>query len=124
MRLHEGLQAYQREPENTIYLDSLIKRFELAYEMSRNTLVRFMEATSTRLNPDEGVTLATLIRTANQDGLLRGTWDQWRGFRDARNQTSHAYDENRARLIAAEIPGFLEEANFLFEQMRRKLAHV
>ena len=121
-RLREGLEAYEREPGNTIYLDSVIKRFELAYEMSRNTLARFLEQTSFKLRSDEGATLATLIRTANQDGLLRGTWEQWREFRDARNQTSHAYDEGRARMVASHIPLFLEEAEYLYEQMRRKLA--
>ena len=123
-RLREGVDAFHREPENTIYLDSLIKRFELAYEMSRNTMARFVEATSMQLKSDDGVTLSAIVRTANQDGLLRATWEQWKGFRDARNQTSHAYDESKARAIAESVPAFLAEAEFLYEQMLARLGEV
>ncbi len=116
-RLREGLESYLREPDNLIYLDSVIKRFEFTYELSRGTLLRFLEATSVKLKGTGAPTLGELIRTANQDGLLRGTWEQWREYRDMRNRTSHAYDEGKAREIAACLPGFLEEAEFLLRRL-------
>ncbi len=121
VRFRENVEAYSREPDNLFYLDSLIKRFEFTYELSRNTLQRFLEQTSTKLRLSEAPTMATLIRTANQDGLLRGTWEQWHGYRDARNQTSHAYDESKARDIAGMLPDFLIEVESLYERMRERL---
>ncbi len=120
-RLREAVLACQREPDNLLYLDSSIKRFEFTYELSRNTLLRFLEATSVKLKSSEPPTLGTLIRTANQDGLLLGTWEEWRGYRDARNRTSHAYDEGKAREIAASLPNFLMEAEFLHARMSERL---
>ncbi len=119
-RLREAVLAYEREPENLLYLDSSIKRFEFTYELSRNTLLRFLEATSVKLKGSEPPTLGTLIRTANQDGLLLGTWEDWRGYRDARNRTSHAYDEGKAREIAASLPKFLVEVEFLYARMNER----
>ncbi len=122
VRLREAVEAHGREPENLFYVDSVIKRFEFTYELSRNTLLRFLEATSVKLKGTDAPTLPTLIRTANQDGLLRSTWEQWHTFRDARNRTSHAYDEGKARKIAAGVTAFLAEAEFLHERMTERLA--
>ena len=121
LRFREAVEAFGSEPANLFYLDSLIKRFEFTYELSRNTLLRFLELTSVKLKGNEAPSLATLIRTANQDGLLLGSWEQWHAYRDARNRTSHAYDEVKARDIAEGLPKFLEEVEFLLARMRERM---
>ena len=121
MRLREAIEAYAHEPENLLYLDSLIKRLEFTYELGRNTLLRFLELTSVKRKANEAPSLSTLIRTANQDGLLLGSWEEWHGYRDARNGTSHAYDEGKAREIAAGLPAFLQEVEFLLDRMSERL---
>lgn len=119
-RFRESLAVYQAEPENPYYLDSVIKRFELTYEVSRKILMRFLKANSIAMK-DENPTLPYAVRTANQDGLLLGTWVQWHAYREQRNNTSHAYDEEKARKIAAVVPNFLAEAEYLYARMKERL---
>jgi len=63
-----------------------------------------------------------LIRTANGQGLLRGDWSTWRRYRDMRARTSHAHAAAIATQVAAGIPDFLDEATYLRDQLRRRLA--
>ena len=63
---------------------------------------------------------ADLIRSANEQGLLKGDWPAWRGYRDMRSKTSHTYDESVALQVVAEIPAFLQEARFLNTQLHSR----
>lgn len=118
-KLREGVASYAKDPSE-VALESVVKRFELTYELARNTLVRFLRKTSVELK-DKSLTLSYVIRTANQDGLLQGTWRNWAEFRDMRNEAAHAYNEPAARDIAEKIPRFLEEAEFLLARMRERI---
>ena len=62
-----------------------------------------------------------LIRTANQQGLLRSDWPAWHRYRDLRARTSHAYQPAAAEAVAAAIPGFLLEARHLCDELQRRL---
>jgi nucleotidyltransferase substrate binding protein (TIGR01987 family) len=117
-RLKEGLEALQREPENSLYRDAVIQRFEFTYGLCASMLERFlMHAAS--VQPDKKMTFPTLIRTASEMGLLRSGWDVWHRFREARNLTSHVYNEDIARQVVDKIPSFAEEAGFLFTELER-----
>jgi hypothetical protein len=74
-------------------------------------------------SPDEieRMPFADLIRTGNVHGLLRGDWPAWRRFREMRARTSHTYDAKVAAQIASAIPAFLEEAEHLCAELRRRL---
>ena len=54
-----------------------------------------------------------LIRTANEQGMLRGDWPAWRRYRDMRTRTSHTYAATVAAQVVAGIPDFLAEATYL-----------
>jgi hypothetical protein len=41
-------------------------------------------------------------------------------YRDARNQTSHTYDEEKATDVASVIPGFYKDATYLLKQLRQR----
>ena len=66
------------------------------------------------------MTLAALIRTANERGYLETTWAEWKDFRDARNIAAHAYNEPAGEKIALQVPAFLVAAEQMLERMRRK----
>jgi hypothetical protein len=51
-----------------------------------------------------------LIRTGNEKGLLRSDWEKWRLYRQARTDSSHTYDHEKAEAVFAIAPDFLEEA--------------
>jgi nucleotidyltransferase substrate binding protein (TIGR01987 family) len=117
-RLEEGLAALSREPDNTLYRDAVIQRFEFTYGLCASMLERFL-AQSASVTPDKKMTFPTLIRTASDLGLLRSGWDVWYRFREARNLTSHVYNEGIARQVVEKIPDFAKEAKFLFTELER-----
>jgi hypothetical protein len=63
---------------------------------------------------------ADLIRTGNEQGLLLSDWPRWRLFREMRGKTNHTYYENVALAVVADIPAFLEEAQFLLAQLQAR----
>ena len=62
-----------------------------------------------------------LIRSGNEQGLLRGDWPAWRRYRDMRARTSHTYAAAVAEQVAAGIPDFLAEAMYLRDQLQQRL---
>ena len=61
-----------------------------------------------------------LIRTGYEKGVLLSSWDKWHEFRDARNETSHTYDEAKAQLVFAKLPEFRNELRFLLEKLKER----
>ena len=109
--LDAGLGALVLAPDDGFIRDACIKRFEYCYELSHKMLRRYLEATE-----PEGVhdlSFPRLIRLGYERELLQESWDVWEGFRDARNTTSHAYDEDKARRVLLEIPAFAKAAHHL-----------
>lgn len=115
-RLKEGLEALGREPENTLYRDAVIKRFDLANTQCARMLERFLADVSS-FAPDEKLTFPALIRTASEYGVMRSGWDSWNQFRDARSLIAYGYDDDIARKIVKEAPSFAEEAGFLYAEL-------
>ncbi len=117
-RLKEGLEALRLEPENTLYRDAVIQRFEFTYGLCASMLKRYLERVA-EVQPDKEITFPTLIRQASENGLLRSGWDVWYEFRKARNLTSHIYNEDVARRVIEQIPAFAGEAEFLYTELER-----
>ncbi len=118
-RLKEGLGALGREPENTLYQDAVIQRFEFTYGLCAAMLERYLMR-SAPVQPEKKMTFPTLIRTASEVGLLRSGWDVWYDFRKARNLTSHVYNEEIAQQVVEQIPAFAAEADFLYEELEKR----
>jgi nucleotidyltransferase substrate binding protein (TIGR01987 family) len=120
-RLREGLVRHHGEPADDQLRDGLIQRFEFTYELSHRTLRRFLRESAASLEEVDRMAFQDLIRTANQQGLLLGEWPAWRGHRDMRARTSHAYQAETARMVTEAIPGFLAEAEYLRDQLQNRL---
>ena len=121
-RLAEGLQRHRHTPADDQLRDGLIQRFEFTYELSHRMLRRYLRATAPSPDAYDAMPFQDVIRTGNEQGLLRGDWQAWRRYRDMRARTSHAYMAAIAEQVAASIPDFLEEATYLRDQLRRRLA--
>lgn len=97
--------------------NSVIQCFEFTYELSWKMLKRYLEETAA--NPEEIDTSSfqNLIRRGNEQGLLRSDWLRWKIYRQARTDSSHTYDADKAEKVYEIAPDFLEEAIFLHQQL-------
>ncbi len=100
--------------------NSVIQCFEFTYELSWKMLKRYLEETAA--NPEEIDTSAfqNLIRMGNEQGLLRSDWLRWKIYRQARTNSSHTYDADKAAKVYEIAPDFLEEARYLYTQLMKK----
>jgi nucleotidyltransferase substrate binding protein (TIGR01987 family) len=121
-RLREGLSRHQSDPADEQLRDGLIQRFEFTYELCHRTLRRFIRLGAASPEEVDRMPFQDLIRTANQQGLLLGHWPAWHRFRDLRASTSHAYHAETAKQVAEAIPDFLLEAEYLRDELRKRLA--
>ncbi len=120
-RLQEILIRYESNPSDDHIRDGLIQRFEFVYELSPKMIKRFLEYTADEPDQVNLMPFPSLIRTANQHGLLLGEYRDWEGYRKLRGKTSHTYNEEIAISVVAEIPKFLEEAIHLRDELRERL---
>lgn len=121
-RLEEGLARYRADTGDAQIRDGLVQRFEFTYELGHKVLKRYLEYASANPGQVDEMTFQDLIRSANEQGLLLGDWPDWRGFRDMRAKTSHTYNEDVAIEVVTGIPRFLEEAVYLRDTLRERLA--
>jgi nucleotidyltransferase substrate binding protein (TIGR01987 family) len=121
-RLTEGLDGHHKEPDDEQLRDGLIQRFEFTYELSHRMLRRYLDGCGiARYARPDAIPGPNLIRTGNEQGLLRGDWPAWRRYREMRARTSHAYAAAIAAQVAAGIPAFLDEATYFRDQLEQRL---
>lgn len=79
-------------------------------------LKRHLEMTSANPEAFDALPFADLIRTGNEQALLKSDWSAWKVFREMRAKTSHTYDEAIAQTVVKVIPAFIEEIKFLVKK--------
>jgi nucleotidyltransferase substrate binding protein (TIGR01987 family) len=121
-RLAEGLEEYQSQPTRSLIRDGFVQRFEFTYEISHKMLKRYLESASATPGAFDALPFPDLIRSANEQGLLLGSWPDWKRYREMRGKTSHTYDEAIALEVVAGIPAFLAEAQHLLQQLQGRCA--
>ncbi len=99
------------------FRNSVIQCFEFTYELSHKMLKRYLNAISPSPESIETASFAEIIRTGNEKGLLRSDWPRWKIYRQARNNSSHTYNEEKAADVYAISPDFLLEASYLYKQL-------
>ncbi len=100
--------------------DSCIQRFEYTYDFSHKILKRQLERMSAASSEIDLMSFQQLIRLGAESGLLLNSWDIWKDYRDARNATSHAYNEEKAQEVFEVIPDFYQEAKYLLEKLQER----
>jgi nucleotidyltransferase substrate binding protein (TIGR01987 family) len=120
-RLEEMLARWSREPDDDAVRDSVVKRFELTYELSVQALLRYMASTSASTTKIAGYDFQDLIRKGDQAGLLRTGWPEWRQYREARNRTVPTYREQVAIQIAERARDFAQESRVLFDNLKKRM---
>lgn len=107
-----------------MYLDPYwqIGRFEFSYEISHKMLKRYLEFASPTPEQYEEMMFQDLIRSGNEQGLLLGSWPDWKRYHSMRSKTSHTCDEYVALEVVGGIPTFLEEARYLRDHIKARFA--
>jgi len=119
-RLREALvrmEAHRGDEFHIPTRDSVLLSFQFTYGLCRQMIERFLVSVGEEPQEVEAMSLARLIRSANERGVLRGDWTKWSELRDARNRIAHSYSEPVAEEIVAKVPAFLEEAEYLYRQL-------
>jgi len=120
--LIDVINVYSSDTSNLYMRDSMIQRFEYTYSLSLKMLKRYFLISAFENENLDGMTFNEMIRTANRMELLRSNLEKWTIYRQKRNLTSHTYDENTAKDLAAVIPDFKDEAEFLLSRLKEKLS--
>ncbi|MCY4159109.1 MAG: HI0074 family nucleotidyltransferase substrate-binding subunit [Bacteroidetes bacterium] len=120
-RLEEQYENYLHKPPTSPILDqeavaeSIIQRFEVCYECLWKVMKRYMT---------EELGIATIpsspkpvLRLANENTLLSGSLAQWFRYANARINTSHDYDGEKAQDCISLIPDFIVDAIHLYETL-------
>lgn len=97
--------------------NSVIQCFEFTYELSYKMLKRYLEETAANPEEIDSDTFQNIIRTGNEKGLLRSDWTRWKTYRQARTDSSHTYDQDKAEAVYEIAPDFLIEAKYLYEHL-------
>lgn len=118
--LKVGLDAHQADPENKFIRDACIQRFEYCYELTHKMARRYLEINESSPSEIKTMGFPNFIRLGYERGLFNAEWAEWKKFRDSRNITSHAYDEEKAKIVFQSIPKFLTEAQFLLKQIQQR----
>lgn len=98
-----------------------IQAFEFTYELVVKFIRRYLELTEPSKEAIASMTFPTLIRTANERGLLITDITIWKKFRDARNITSHTYDQIKAIEVMTIIPLFIESCKQFIDTLNQKI---
>lgn len=115
-----SLEEILQQEKTVIVRDATIQRFEYTFELAIRMLQRyFKEKTVPKMNM-EAVTYNELCRMAAEAELIDhpGAWFK---YRDARNISSHAYDEEKAEEVYQAVKKFLPDAKRLLEQLEKRV---
>lgn len=121
--LNRALTRASREPDDIEVRDACIQRFEYTYELCIKLIKRYIEQEIPLSENVDRLNYRDLIRVAFEVGIL-GHVEQWFQYREARNNTSHAYDENKAHAVFLVLPEFATQAQFLIEQINTALGNL
>lgn len=104
--------------ETEVLKAAVIQNFEFTYELCWKFMKRWLD-----VNFSESHTAALsrkqLFRMAIEQRLIEG-FDDWVGYHELRNLTSHTYDHEVADEIFEASPGFLQAAKQLYEQLEAR----
>ncbi len=118
--LDKALNRASREPGDLEVRDACIQRFEYTFELCIKTIKRYFEQEMPLSEQVDQLNYRDLIRIAFEAGLIDQT-ESWFQYREARNQTSHAYDEDKAKYVFQVLAGFVQHAQFLLSQLDQRL---
>lgn len=99
-QLKSAVEQYRRSPEDTLYRDGLIQRFEFTFELAWKSLREYLEDQGADMS---GIVLSKQVFKASYAAQVIDNQQVWLDMLNSRNLTSHIYDEKTASQIAQQI---------------------
>lgn len=107
-KAEKSLREVLAMPYSDVVRDAAIQRFEFCIELAWKMLKKKMGSSS--------VAPKAIVREGAQQGLIADP-SEWIRYIDARNLTSHTYNEETARNVFETVQRFLPD----LEKLRKKL---
>ena len=123
LSLVKAVNRATENPQDLEIRDACIQRFEYTYELANKMLKRFLEHSQPDASIIDQFTYRDLLRLAAEIGLIDSV-ENWFIFRDARNNTSHAYDEAKSLEIFKVILKFILCTQKLIDNLEVKIANL
>lgn len=117
------LDRWRANPSDIAARYSVIKAFELTYQMAVKTLIKYLESNSRRADEVADFDFQDMIRLADQEGLLKDGWPKWKLYRENRNRAAHMYREDIANAVSETLEDFLADARALLSNLSRRVDH-
>jgi nucleotidyltransferase substrate binding protein (TIGR01987 family) len=95
----------------------VIQNFEFTYELCWKFMRRWLKENADIEEAEHPRTRKELFRLAARFGLIKQPL-AWFSYGDARNLTSHTYDENKAESVYEAAVGFVEDARYLLDKLQ------
>ena len=96
----------------------VIKNFEVAYETCWKFMQRWLKENASAEESEFPRTRKELFRLAARNGLIKDP-TVWFDYGDARNLTSHTYNEEKAEAVYESAKGFIVDARYLLERLEK-----
>lgn len=106
------------EDQQEVIKAGVIQNFEFTYELCWKFMKRWLEVNIGTAYV-EGVTRRELFRLSVKNKLIKDV-DQWMEYHDARNETSHTYDQDTADDIFQVAQTFFSDAFELLQVLEEK----
>lgn len=118
---YHGSDLASRDPALKLHLRAAaIQAFEFTYELSFKMIKRHLEQASENPAQIDEMSFSAVMREAFRRGLVRSELSIWKAYRKHRGTTSHTYNQDKAQVVFESVPGFLQEARDLRNQLQRR----
>ena len=120
-RLEDQHENHVRQDESLPELiregiaESVIQRFETCYDCLWKVLKRYLNEELGIAEPPNSP--KPIIRLAYENGMFASSLEQWLQYAQARIDTSHDYDGEKAQASLELMPNFIDDAIGLYQTM-------
>jgi len=111
--LADGLEADVKDAIRA----GVIQNFEFTYELCWKFMKRWLSQNASAEDAENSRTRKELFRLAARFGLIDNPLS-WFSYGDARNLTSHTYDEDKAETVYEAAIDFLEDAKDFLKRLQ------
>lgn len=112
---HLTLDAAEHELTREGIAESVIQRFETCYDCLWKVLKRYLREQMGIAEPPNSP--KPVFRLANENRLLPSPVERWLRYADARTDTSHDYDGEKAKACLKLVPDFIDDGIRLYGTM-------